>query len=316
MIAQNKPSWAHIMETQALPASASGSVAQPIPTIETTDFSGAGTFYFDLARLENCTDIPRGFLHRHNYYHLLWMTRADGTHMLDFEQFDVRDHSVFFLSPGQIHTWTSSVPPQGYVLNISTEFFARMFPREDDIAKFPFFHLTRGAQALYLTAPQHDGMLSLLKEIEHEMQARNTGRFDVVRSYLLILLTQLRRLCPVEEISAGAGDSHALTRRLGLLIEAHYLQYGAIRQYAEALCVSERQLNEAVKRTVGRTASRLVQERIALEAKRLLTNTGKGVSEIAYQLNFEDPAYFARFFRKHSGCAPGEFRRRYQHLID
>lgn len=299
-----------------MPAAASGSVAEPIPTIETTDFSGAGTFYFDLVRLEDRQDIPRGFLHRHNYYHLLWMTRAAGTHMLDFEQFEVRDRSVFFLSPGQMHAWTSCVPPRGYVLNISTEFFARMFPRADDIAKFPFFHLTRGAQALYLTDAQHGGMLPLLQEIEREMLARHTGRLDVVRSYLLILLTQLRRLYPADEAAEEGSTGHSLARRLGLLIEARYLEYSAIRQYAEALCVSERQLNEAVKRAVGRTASQLVQERIALEAKRLLTHTGKGVSEIAYQLNFDDPAYFARFFKKHSGCTPGEFRHRYQHLID
>lgn len=299
-----------------MPAAANASAAEPIPTIETTDFSGAGTFYFDLVQLQDRQDIPRGFLHRHNYYHLLWMTRARGTHMLDFEQFDVRDHAVFFLSPGQVHAWTSSVPPCGYVLNISTEFFAKMFPRADDIAKFPFFHLTRGKPALYLTAEQHDGMLPLLQEIEREMLAQRPGCFDVVRSYLLILLTQLRRLYPAEEAAEAAGPSYSLTRRLGLLIEDHYLEYGAIRQYAEALCVSERQLNDAVKRTVGRTASQLVQDRIALEAKRLLTNTGKGVSEIAYQLNFEDPAYFARFFKKHSGCTPGEFRRRYRHLID
>jgi AraC-like DNA-binding protein len=299
-----------------LPSDANSSAPEPFPTFDTSDFSGAGTFYFDLVRLQDRADIPRGFLHRHNYYHLLWMTRARGTHWLDFEQFEVRDHTVFFLSPGQLHAWTSSVPPCGYVLNISTEFFARMFPRADDIARFPFFHPTRGAPAIYLTREQHDGMLPLLHEIELETLERRIGRFDVVRSYLLILLTRLRRLYPAEAPEAAAGPGYSLTRRLGLLIEEHYLRYGTIRQYAEALCVSERQLNEAVKRTVGRTASQLVQERIALEAKRLLSNTDKGIAEIAFELNFGDPAYFTRFFRKHSGCAPGEFRRRHSRPVD
>ncbi|ARP85343.1 helix-turn-helix domain-containing protein [Bordetella genomosp. 9] len=299
-----------------MPAADTPSTPEPFPTFETSDFSGAGTFYFDLVRLQDRDDIPRGFLHRHKYYHLLWMTQASGTHLLDFEQFEVRDHSVFFLSPGQVHAWTSSVPPRGYVLNISTEFFAKMFPRADDIARFPFFHLTRGTPVIYLSPEQHDGMLPLLQQMERETMERGMGCFDVVRSYLLILLTQLRRLYREEDAGEGAGPSFSLTRRLGLLIEEHYLTFGAIRQYAEALCVSERQLNEAVKRTLGRTVSQLVQERIALEAKRLLSNTGKGIAEIAFQLNFEDPAYFARFFKKHSGCTPGEFRRRYCRPID
>ncbi|CAB3865771.1 MULTISPECIES: helix-turn-helix domain-containing protein [Achromobacter] len=291
-------------------------IPETFPTFESSDFSGEGSFYFDLVRLQDHDDIPRGFLHRHRYYHLLWMTEAQGTHLLDFEQHAVRDHSVFFLSPGQIHAWTSSVKPSGYVMNISTEFFAQMFPRADDIAKFPFFHMAGGPPVIYLTREQHDAMLPLLAEIERETRDRQTGRFDVVRSYLLILLTQLRRLYPADERETAAGPSYSLAKRFTMLIEEHYLDFSAIRQYADALCVSERQLNDAVKRSVGRTASQLVQERIALEAKRLLCNTDLSIAEIGFQLNIEDPAYFTRFFKKHTGCTPGDFRKKYYRPIE
>lgn len=281
------------------------------PVFQTSDFAGEGSFYFDLVRLEARDDIPRGFLHRHNYYHLLWMTRASGTHMLDFAHFDVRDHSVFFLSPGQVHAWTSSVKPYGFVLNFSTDFFARMFPRADDVAKFPFFHPTRGNSALYLTQDQHDAMLPLLDEMEREGRDRQPGFRDVVQSCLLILLTRLRRLCPDTEEAGGVGPQQALTRRFMMLVETHYLRFDTIGEYAEALCVSERQLNDAVKRTVGRTASQVVQERVLLEAKRWLSNTEMGIGEIAFRLNIEDPAYFARFFKKQTGLTPGDFRRKH-----
>ena len=299
------------METRTVSEGTSAQSAAAFPTFESSDFSGAGSFYFDLVRLQQRDDIPRAFLHRHNYYHLLWMTTARGTHVLDFEQFDVRDHSVFFLSPGQVHAWTSSVKPSGYVLNISTDFFAQMFPRADDIAKFPFFQMTRGTPAIYLSQAQHDGMLPLLHAIEAEMAARRDGRFDVVRSYLLILLTQLRRLYPEGEGALRLGPGHALAKRFALLVETHYLDFAAIGQYADALAVSERQLNDAVKRTMGRTASQFVQERVVLEAKRLLTNTDLGVAEVAFQLNIDDPAYFARFFKKHTAHTPGDFRKKH-----
>ncbi|TWG78966.1 AraC-like DNA-binding protein [Cupriavidus gilardii J11] len=293
--------------SEAPPSSRSGE----FPIFETSDFAGEGSFYFDLVRLEDRDDIPRGFLHRHNYYHLLWMTRARGTHMLDFTHFDVRDHSVFFLSPGQVHAWTSSVKPHGFVLNFSTDFFARMFPRADDVAKFPFFHTTRGNSVLYLTEDQHDDMLPLLLEMEREGRDRQSGFRDVVQSCLLILLTRLRRLCPDSERAGGVGPQQALTRRFTMLVETHYLRFATIGQYADALCVSERQLNDAVKRTVGRTASQVVQERVLLEAKRWLSNTEMGIGEIAFRLNIEDPAYFARFFKKQTGMTPGDFRRKH-----
>src|SRR5690606_30507881 len=129
------------------------------PTLESTDFAGDGSFYFDLADLQGSSEIPRRFPHRHAYYHILWMTRAQRTPMLGFQYLDVRDRSVFFLTPGQLHAWTSSVAPHGYVLNISTAFFTHMFPRADDIAKFPFFHPTNGSPVLYLDQAQHDGMV-------------------------------------------------------------------------------------------------------------------------------------------------------------
>ena len=71
-----------------------------------------------------------------------------------------------------------------------------------------------------------------------------------------------------------------------------------------------------VKRTLGRTASQVVQERVVLEAKRWLSNTETGIAEIAFRLNIEDPAYFTRFFKKQTGLTPGDFRRQHCRPLD
>ncbi|MES2187482.1 MAG: helix-turn-helix domain-containing protein [Pseudomonadota bacterium] len=282
------------------------------PTFQQSDFSGeAEAFHFDLVRLQDRPDIPRGFPHRHDYYHLLWMTEAAGTHMLDFESFEVRNHTVFFVSPGQLHAWASTVRPQGYVVNFSTAFFVQMFPRAEDIAQFPFFHIAGDTPVLYLEPQAHDDLLPLVQDMERELRGRGPGRLDIVRSYLLILLTRLRRCYPEPAADEVSPQSYSLTKRFKLLIEQHYRDFGPLRDYAGRLHVTERQLNEAVKRTLGKTAGQLVQERLLLEAKRLFSNTDLGVAEIAYQLNFEDLAYFCRFFKKHTGLTPGDFKRRF-----
>ena len=201
--------------------------------------------------------------------------------------------------------------PKGFVINFSTEFFVQMFPRSDDIAQYPFFHIASDAPVLHLDQVQHDVLLPLLLAMEKEVLDKDEGRLDILRSYLLILLTQLRRLYPVHSGDGNSPHSYTLTKRFKLLIDQHYLDFGPLRDYAERLHVTERQLNDAVKRTLGKTAGELVHERIVLEAKRLLCNTDMGVAEIAFHLHFEEHAYFSRFFKKRTQLTPGEFKKRY-----
>ncbi|WP_229722736.1 helix-turn-helix domain-containing protein [Xylophilus rhododendri] len=282
------------------------------PVFNTSDFGGGdGAFYFDLVRLEDRPDIPRSFPHRHDYYHLLWMSEAAGTHLLDFERYPARANSVFFVSPGQLHAWESAIRPCGFVINFSADFFVQMFPRADDIAQLPFFHIASTAPVLHLSQAQHDELRPLLLEMEREFQSDAEARMDIVRAYLLVLLTRLRRIHPRRSGEGATPLNHSLTQRFTLLIDQHYLEFARLGDYTSRLHTTERQLNEAVKRTLGKTAGQLIQERLVLEAKRLLGNTAMSVAEIAFQLGFEDQAYFSRFFKKQAGVTPGEFKKRF-----
>ncbi|MEO7549125.1 MAG: helix-turn-helix domain-containing protein [Ramlibacter sp.] len=281
-----------------------------LPNFEVSEFGRDGTdFVFDLARLAGRNDIPRPFLHRHSYYHLLWMTEAQGQHILDFETFEVRPNTVFFISPGQVHAWTSTVPTAGYVLNFSAEFFLQIYPRADELAEFPFFHIANADPVLYLSAEQNAQLIPLLRSMEQEFQEAKPWRYDIVRSLLLILLTRLRRLHRPRDGESVLPKSYSLAKRFKILVEQRYLEFASVQDYAKALLVTERRLNEAVKSTTGKTATQLVHDRILLEAKRLLTQSDLGISEVAYRLNFEDPAYFSRFFKKHVAATPGDFKK-------
>jgi AraC-like DNA-binding protein len=83
------------------------------------------------------------------------------------------------------------------------------------------------------------------------------------------------------------------------------------KEYAEMLYITPNHLNALVNATIGKSAGTLIRDRILLEAKRMLVNSDQNVNEIAYQLQFEDNAYFSRFFKKYTDTSPEKFRQVY-----
>jgi AraC family transcriptional activator of pobA len=100
-------------------------------------------------------------------------------------------------------------------------------------------------------------------------------------------------------------------RRFRHLIESNYLEHWPVERYARHLSLSGTSLNRLCQRLAGTTAFDLIQHRLALEARRRLVYAAGSVSGIAGELGFKDPAYFSRFFRRHSGVSPLDFRRRH-----
>jgi AraC-like DNA-binding protein len=208
-----------------------------------------------------------------------------------------------------VHAWRSPGPVDGWVVNFSAEFFHEMFPQPDALAEFPFFHLASAEPVLYLDSPAACELQPLMEEIEREFTGTSPWRLDVVRGLFVVFLVKLRRLYRPSAPAHCSPQSLLLTRKYRLLIDRHFLELRSVREYAALLHVTDRHLNESTKKAVGRTASQLIYDRILIEAKRLLTQSSMGISEIAFSLGFEDPAYFSRFFRKATELSPGEFKK-------
>ncbi|MDB6082552.1 MAG: AraC family transcriptional regulator [Gammaproteobacteria bacterium] len=116
----------------------------------------------------------------------------------------------------------------------------------------------------------------------------------------------------LEAAPAGLLERHDMDRlrRFRVLIESHYPQHWPVRRYARQLAVSESSLNRLCRSLTGSTAFDVIQRRLALEARRRLVYVAGSIASIAAELGFRDPAYFCRFFRKHTGLSPSGFRRR------
>jgi len=102
-----------------------------------------------------------------------------------------------------------------------------------------------------------------------------------------------------------------LVYRFMQLLNEKYIEFSYADLFANALQVSQKQLNEAAKNIAGKTACDLVEEKIVKEAKKILTQSREQVKQIAWQLGYEDQYYFSRIFKKQTGISPREYRKRF-----
>lgn len=92
------------------------------------------------------------------------------------------------------------------------------------------------------------------------------------------------------------------------LIKEQYKDCKLVKDYAALLNITPLYLNEVMKEISGFAASYWIHQEIVLEAQRLLYYTGLDIKEIAFELGYEDHAYFSRFFKKNTGMTASSFR--------
>jgi AraC family transcriptional activator of pobA len=137
---------------------------------------------------------------------------------------------------------------------------------------------------------------------------------NIQNEMLLVLLKRLiiyiTRLARSESMPANRlpDEKFHVIRKFNLLVEANYRAEHSVSFYAQQLCKSPKTLSNLFAIYNHKTPSQVIQQRILIEAKRLLSYTEKSVKQITYELGFEDPAYFSNFFKKITSLSPVEFR--------
>jgi len=129
----------------------------------------------------------------------------------------------------------------------------------------------------------------------------------VLLKRLIIYVTRLARLgyAPVKKLQ---DERFHIIRKFNLLVEANFKSEHSVSFYAEQLCKAPKTLSNLFAIFNQKTPSHIIQERITVEAKRLLCYTDRSIKHITFELGFEDVSYFSNFFKKNTGVSPSDFR--------
>lgn len=247
--------------------------------------------------------------HRHDFFMALLVTKGSGFHDIDFNSYEINAGSLFFMSPGQVHSWELSNDIEGYIFFFSQTYFDLYFA--DLKAKdFPFFGSIGFTRKLQISETEFPLMKSYFVSIWEEQLSTKTLKNHMIRSLISQVLISSSRLFLEQENPESLQISPSYLQSFHEFenwIEHHFLEEKSVNFYAEKMNISAKHLNRISQAVLGEKASEIIAKRTILEAKRMLTYVDESLVDIAFRLGFTEYPYFTRFFKKHTGFTPTEF---------
>lgn len=252
--------------------------------------------------------------HKHDFYLVVLFLKGNGVHEVDFQTYDVSPGSLFLLTPGQFHHWEFSPDIEGYIFFHSQEFYNLLFPSRN-LQDFPIFLSHQNSPFLQIPDDQMPWFEAQFESIYKEFGEDNPMKYRKMGALIELIYIESARLYIA---SSNLSTAQYLPKniewfqKLEVLIDEHYVAIKEPSRYAEMLNISDKHLNRSVQKTVGKTTTELIHDRVILEAKRLLSKKANNIQQVAFALGFEDASYFSRFFKKKCGYSPRSFQERYE----
>ena len=246
--------------------------------------------------------------HRHDFYVTVIFTKGTGIHEIDFQKYEVSAGSLFFLSPGQVHSWELSPDTDGYIFFFSQPYYEMHYVNQK-LKNFPFFNSPSFSRKLQLESDELVNMIRLFEAIGSEHESQNVMKQGFILSLISqIYIHSVRKFAKDDEKTLATSVSYFKHYQdFENLLEESFTSQKSISYYASQLNISAKHLNRITQTVMQKTASEIITERVILEAKRMHIYLDEGLVEIAFRLGYEEYSYFARMFRKNTGITPSQF---------
>jgi AraC family transcriptional activator of pobA len=247
--------------------------------------------------------------HTHRGLFQIVAVEAGGaTVLLDGRRIEAAPPAVVAVPPAAVHAFRFQRGTRGYVLTVAE---ALLFDEAGAAVAGALESLFVEPRVVAFAADAMRPLLALLHQIADEFRQESLGRAALVEWLVRAALLHVARAhLAAAQSDQGARGRGRAERFAGLrkLVEDHYREHWPLSRYAASLKITESQLNRLTRSVAGVSAAELIQQRLLLEARRRLIHVAAPVAQIAYELGYQDPAYFCRIFKKRVGLTPSAFR--------
>jgi AraC-like DNA-binding protein len=245
--------------------------------------------------------------HALGFHDILLVTEGRGRFDLDDRTHAVAPGVVLFTRPGEVRRWRVA-HVDGACVFFTEDFVGEAFSDPRFLDQFAYFRSDRPSGALRLSPRHCRQYLERFDAMRREIAALRADASHALRAVLYELLVMLNRLYVAAYGAPARSVPNATLERFQARVERDFRRRHRLADYASELGVSPGHLNTLCRTRLRRSAGAWIRARITLEAKRLLLYSDATAAQIAARLGFEDPSYFARFFRREAGESATRFR--------
>jgi len=212
------------------------------------------------------------------------------------------------LMPDQIleHKSVSS-DYSGLMYVMSKKFTDNLLPNAKDV--LPLFLSVRDNPVVELNEEGLEGIVNYYNMLKRIIRVKdNPHRTEVARHLTLAFFYGIGFSIHNQDTDKKSTHYEILTEKFMQLVQIHYKQQRGLEFYADQLCLTPKHLYRVIKETTNKTANDWIDEYVVLEAKALLKSTNMTVQQISEELNFSDQSFFGKYFKRHTGLSPREYK--------
>ena len=247
--------------------------------------------------------------HRTGFYHIIWFQQGNPTHLVDFNPIKIQPNTLLFLNKDTVQRFDDKSKFGGEAILFTDSFFCKTEADTKFLRNSILFNDLFSVSQIQVKK-QSKLFAGLLQQMTNELQdIKDNSQADILQNLLhnfLLYSERERRKQNFTEIKKGADLDYVMLFKD--LLETGYKNQKQVNYYAKEIIITEKRLNHATTKVLGKTPKEIIDDRIMLEAKRILAHTTESVKEIGYDLGFDEPTNFIKYFKKHSKFTPTEFR--------
>ncbi len=270
------------------------------------DFVQKNTQAIRVVKLSSLTSYDTTEPHRHQYFELFIFDRGMGVHDIDFQPFPIQSASVHIVAPGVVHQVRRELDTNGYVILFDISAIDEHTPTSDFLYDHLCYDVSELSPIYLFEGELAQSMLDTAETLYTDYNSKKPLRAEFLKNHLNLICIHCMRNQQYALSPGVAGNQ--VYREFRKLLRSNFKTIKKVGEYADVLGLSEKKLNEIVSSKSGMSCSALIKKQIVLEAKRLL-NTDLTAKEVAYELQFDDPAHFSKFFKTQTGQNPSQFQK-------